>query len=1227
MPRIISPKRSIPTVAALLLATAVLGTFTAGGQDNRGPADAKTTVEQKTFRSSMQPLLKKYCIRCHNAEEMKSGIRLDLLDGTLEDRQLFLWKDILKQLNEEAMPPSDELQPTAGQRQALTSGIRQIMNVARARDNQKNGSARRLTVSQYHNTIKDLLQLEDHLTDVLPPDGVSKDGFLNNEQTMLLSPLLVESYFDIAAKALDLCIVDETSKPVIQNFRVDLGKAINPQPYPDKLILGANSHLLANNNFLVSELKPAKPFDYDPFFMRTKYRFIEGYQGNATVRGWRDYDSIYHAVFACMRGNPGYPKGLPYQVIGDGLVLRPAIPSAELFQVESTYGPKANFKISLRELPNQGQFRVTVKAARYDDALLLNPGQQARAETTAGAVTVKQLTNPQTVTIKKAGIYQADVFLTPPALDSTPANGKKLAEGLIGAWSLNGNTQSESKREALTGRLEGGAQFVDSPFGKALSLDGNDDSLVVDRDDSMNVGTGNFSVAAWIRPTQLRQGGIVCLGRYSWTHGWYFDMPNNQGVLRIETVSPGNKSNGTVASRPGVIRVNTWQHVAAVVRRGTNKTNLYVNGYLVANGTVAPTNLDNPTVKLHLGRIEGSKLFKGAIDDVRIYRRALDISEIKALLAPGRQFLKPPPAEKPQSLTLQLGNRQFSATLRQPAFVTLRLPAGPLPVQVQYGGSSVPHRIVFTPLAENDELARQFKVFEKRLPRLGVHMGLRRDCGSTFAPVGKSQSVASSTLENFVFEGALNNFPTPDVEENNVNYLAGIREIGVRSEYTDGRDMPRLLIRSIEFEGPYYQSWPPAKHQNIFIASENKDNPAVYAREIIRSFASRAFRRPITGSEESSFLAVWKSSFAEEANFNQSIKDALLIVLTSPQFLFLIENSKSPQAEDLDPYELASKLSYFLWNTAPDDQLLKLAADNRLHGALDSEVERMIRDRRFEQFASEFTSQWLSLDKFDVVEIDRKRFPQLTRDTRLHLRQEPVHFLQYLVRQNLPLRNLIQSDFIVANEIVAGYYGLANRTDNGFNFVPIAHQNDNLGGILSQASILAGLSDGRESNPVKRGAWLARKIIAEPPDDPPPNVPALEGVDAKLPLRERLERHRNQKGCANCHAGIDPWGIPFEQFSAGGQFLEKPASDPSSTLPDGTEIEDFKGLKAYLASDRIDQVAFSFLKHLASYGNGRSLSYNELVFLEEKGIELRRGGYRMQEMIRFVIKSDMFLKK
>jgi len=287
----------------------------------------------------------------------------------------------------------------------------------------------------------------------------------------------------------------------------------------------------------------------------------------------------------------------------------------------------------------------------------------------------------------------------------------------------------------------------------------------------------------------------------------------------------------------------------------------------------------------------------------------------------------------------------------------------------------------------------------------------------------------------------------------------------------------------------------------------------------------------------------------------------------------------------------------------------------------------MILDPRFEQFTSEFATQWLSLDKFEVVEIDRERYPKLTRDTRTHLRNEPEHFLQYLIQQNLPVRNLIRSDFIVANEVVASYYDLGDRTESGFSFLPIRHQNKNLGGILTQAGILAGLSDGRESNPVKRGAWLARKIIAEPPADPPPNVPALEEDTTHLTLRERLEKHRNQKGCAKCHAGIDPWGVPFEEFDAAGRFKQSPDIDARSTLPDKTEVENLNALRSYLANDRIDQVAFSFLKHIATYATGRTLTYNEIEFLKEKAVGLKANGYRMQDMIRFVATSELFLEK
>jgi hypothetical protein len=968
-------------------------------------------ADEQSFEGHIQPLVEKYCRRCHNVDLMKSGVRLDDLSATPTDRQLFLLKAVVKQLDDGNMPPDDEPQPTADERTELADWARQTLLAARTRQTAKNGSIRRLTVSQYRNTLRDLLGLEEDLTDVLPPDGMSKEGFVNQEHTLSLSPLQVEAYFDIAEQALDLCIVDERTSPVIQNFRVDLGTAINPQPYPDPLVLGAFSALLNNPDFVVTELQPARPFAYTPFAMRTKYDFIEGYVGNDTIREWRHFDSIYHSVFACMRGTPGYTKGDAYQVVPEGLLLRPAIPSPEVFGVSNTYGPMANFKISLRELPHHGNFRVRVRAARYDDALLLDASDQFQDPAGGVVVTLPEegAEFDSTVTIPDEGIYQLDVYRSP-------------------------------------GKPEG-----------AVSLE---------------LGGRNFA-----------------------------------GQLQV---SPQPAEDGELAS----------------------------------------------------------------------------------------------------------------------ALLVVRLPAGELPLKVHPSEPNRLRRLVFSRTSEDIDLARRFLTFEKRLPSVGVHVGLRRDCGSTLTQVGPPQPVADRELREYVFEGAINDFPTPDVEEDNVNYLAGIREIAVRSEYTDGRDMPRLLVRSVEFEGPYYDSWPPETHRRIFIDSPHKDDPPAYAREILRSFATRAFRRPVTDVEEAAIFAVWQNSFADTGDFRQSIKDALLVALTSPQFLFIIENSSTPEPEPLDPYELASKLSYFLWNAPPDQRLLDLAAQGNLHESLDAEIDRVVRDPRFAQFVHEFGSQWLSLDKFEVVAVDADRFPRLTRDTKSELRREPVEFLRRLIQENLPLRNLVQSDFIMANEVVASYYGLGDRVETGFHFVPLPHEDPQLGGVLTQAAVLSGLSDGREANPVKRGAWLARKIIAEPPDDPPPNVPRLPEDDGShLTLRQKLERHRNQEACAKCHSGIDPWGLPFEQFDAGGLFRNDPAVDARSTLPDGTDVADLNGLKRYLAEARLDQVAFSFLKHVACYGVGRSLTFHVLAFLQEEGVRLRSAGYRMRDMIRFVIQSGLFLQK
>ncbi|WP_206028407.1 DUF1592 domain-containing protein [Thalassoroseus pseudoceratinae] len=968
---------------------------------------AAESVERlgKQFSGNVKPFLEKYCITCHDAEAMISGVRVDHLDAKFGEDQIKLWQGIRRQLDGEKMPPDDEPRPSNAERRRVVNWIDEGLEIARSRPVPKNGGVRRLTVAQYRNTLRQLLLLQDDLTDVLPPDAVSRDGFVNNQDTLGLSPLLLEAYFEIAEDALDRCIVDPQFKPKVQSFRVDLGAAINGDPCPDKLILGANSLLLENEDFVVTQTRPSKPFEYEPLRMRTQYRFNEGYRGNATVRGWREYDSIYHAVFADMRGSRGYPKGRAYNTVPEGLLLRPAIPVEEIFGVSSTYGPHANFKISLRELPDFGNFRVTVTAAKYNDGLLLDPGSQPRASDVAGRTVIeRESQSNDIVTIPQAGVYQIDI-----------------------ETSLRKNTKPQQK-------------------------------------------------------------------------------------------------------------------------------------------------------------------------------------------------------DKPSELTLRIGRREFIGTVHQPAFLVVRLPKGKLPVDVKLTGPKRWDKIALTPLSIDDPLTKQFETFEKRSPQLGVHLGLRRDCGSTLARVGSVQTVSSVEPQRYVFEGAISNFPSPEVEKDNVNYLAGIREIGVRSEYTDGRDMPRLLIRSVEFEGPYYETWPPAPHRNLFIDSPHKQDEATYARDIIRTFATRAFRRPVLPAEMTTLVSVFEESHAGGRSFQNSVRDALQVVLTSPQFLFLIENSHTPKPEPIDDYELASKLSYFLWNGPPDHELLALAKAGELRSDLDSQVARLIADERFENFVGEFASQWLALEKFDVLEPDRKRFPKLTREVREHLRNEPMHFLKYVIRQNLSVRNLIQSDFVVANEVVGDYYGLLKKSESGFQFVAMQHDRPDLGGVFGQAAIMAGLSDGREANPVKRGAWLARKIIAEPPDDPPPNVPALEESTEHLPLRERLAKHRNQPGCVQCHTKIDPWGIPFEQYDAAGKWKSQ-SVDAHSTLPDHTVVDGVQDLKRYLAEDRLDQVAFSVLKHLAIYATGRDLTYNELETLRQDQGTLKLNAYRFQDMIRFVVQSPMFLEK
>jgi len=1191
------------------------------------------------FKDQIAPLIQKYCSSCHNEETRESGIRVDHLDDSLPEESLRLWEAIEHQVQSGKMPPEDEPQPTDAQRAVFRDWLARSLHQARSRPTARNGSMRRLTVGQYDQTLKDLLKIQRKLTDTLPPDAVSKDGFTNQSASLVMNPMQLEAYFKIAEEALDNALVNPDTPPKIQYFRMDLGRSIHPNPSKESLILGANNHLLANSDFIVTEPDLTKDFPFEPFRMQRKFRFIEGYQGNDTVRGWRDFEGIEHAVFACMRGNEGYPKGKAYEILPSGLALRPAIPSPEIFGESSTYGPQANFKLSLRELPQRGRFQVRVKASKANDLFLLdaaNSNWKLRnpASATLSWKTTLDGSKSHSVQIPDDGVYLIQFHNQQPQAQSLVADASKLDSGLVGFWPMEPTADSNPLENSL--ELQGQAKWVPSPFGQALSVSGQPSALVPSPQSEVAVGTGEFTVAAWIHPEKLTQAGIVCLGGYGYTHGWLFDMPDQNGILRIETADANGQPNGTVQSPPGVLRKNQWQHVCAVVRRGQQLTELFVNGYHVASGTIQDADLTNPKARLHIGRIQNAQGFHGQIDDVRIYKRALDPAEIQALVEPGKVLAKAPEfaASSNRELRLRLTNptspstddRQVTGQLNEPSFCLARLTEGVWNIEVNYDSPVALDRIEFHRVDDQpDNPIDSFVRFQATNPKLGVHIGLRRDCGSTLTQVGATQIVKGNDPEVYIFEGDIANFPAPEVEPDNVNYLAGIREIGVRHEFTDGRETPRLLIHSVEFEGPYYDTWPPESHRSVYLDRNDTESDKQYAIRILKDFARRAFRRPLSDSEMKEITSVFASELEAGNTWETSVRETLLVILTSPQFLYLTETSQGPQSEALDSWELASKLSYFLWNGPPDEQLLTLAGNGELRNHLDSQIDRLVQDPRSDYFFERFVSEWLSLDKFDVVEVDAKRFPHLTRDARKQLRQEPVEFFKFMLSANAPASDLIASKYIVANEVVASYYGLGNRSESGFDFVPIEHQSPDLGGLLTQAAPLSGLSDGREANPVKRGAWFARKIIAQPPEDPPPNVPKLEDL-TELSLREKLQRHRDVRGCAQCHAGIDPWGLPFEAFDASG-LRRRDNVDSAAKLASGQEIKDFHEFREYLVENQLHQVAFSLAKHLAIYASGRALTYNETQWIRENIKQLEPSGYRVGDMVRWIIHSDLFDKK
>ncbi|WDE98868.1 DUF1592 domain-containing protein [Lentisphaera profundi] len=447
---------------------------------------------------------------------------------------------------------------------------------------------------------------------------------------------------------------------------------------------------------------------------------------------------------------------------------------------------------------------------------------------------------------------------------------------------------------------------------------------------------------------------------------------------------------------------------------------------------------------------------------------------------------------------------------------------------------------------------------------------------------------------------------------------------------------PPIEIDYIEISSPVYEQWPPKSHASIFIESKNKKNEPKYAREILAKFTGRAWRRPIQDQDLDPLIVLFNQYRPQFDNFDDAMLEVLATVLASPEFLYITsENSKlaSAQETSLSDLALASRLSYFLWSSIPDAELLTLAKSGQLSQPkiLEAQIERMLNDPRAQRFSKVFVEEWLGLEALKHINLDKKLFSSFNEDFRKDMLLEPVAYFNQVLKENKSIMDFIHSDFIVVNERLAKHYGITEVYGEAFRKVQVK-DSSHRGGILSSSGLLTMNSDGKDSHPLKRGIWLLENILHDPPPPAPPNVPEVDLTDPeilKMTLKERIEDHRNQAACRSCHAKIDPWGIAFENYDAMGAFrntVKNKPVDATSELFNKQELSGIEGLKRYLLVDRQDQFTRAMIHKMTSYALGRPMSFSDRADIDEMAVEFRKQGDGLRDLIALIINSELFHK-
>lgn len=458
-------------------------------------------------------------------------------------------------------------------------------------------------------------------------------------------------------------------------------------------------------------------------------------------------------------------------------------------------------------------------------------------------------------------------------------------------------------------------------------------------------------------------------------------------------------------------------------------------------------------------------------------------------------------------------------------------------------------------------------------------------------------------------------------------------------------NFPKIVVEKLEFVSGAEPSWPPPPHRGILFAADDEDTPT-YREEVIRRFLRRAWRRPPREQDVVRYHEHFERLRRLPMSTLAAWRETLAVALASPHFLYLVEpDAAETGGERLDDFELAARLSYFLWSSMPDDRLSQLAEAGTLRdpAVLGREVERMLADPKSQRFVQHFTTEWLDLDGLERVAINPEYYPEFKDSLKPDMIGETQAFFAEILRTGESALQLIDADWTMLNANLAHHYGMDGPESQKFERVSLA-SSGRPGGLLGHASMHLVTSNGDDSDPIKRAVWVRARLLDDPPRPPPADVPALPINDpdfARLSLREQLEIHRRKPSCSRCHDALDPWGLTLEHFDAVGHWrntIRRPGGgageadaawlhlpvDASATMPDGTTLDGVESLKQYMLATREEQFARALTVKLLSYALGRNVGRRDRETVQALVDTFVAHDYHLPTLIRDLVMTDCF---